>query len=385
MALVTSMSRLELLERENEALRRALRLLHELANLVRAEGEPEAVAYAVLTGVTAGVGLGFHRAMIFVPSTSDRQILVGVAGVGPADRDEADRVWRAIEAERPDLETLYEAGLRRTGERGALDRAVRACRVDPRGGGARSPVALALERVVLAEGDDDLDGLLHLPTTIAAPMRGRDGRAGVLVADHRWGGEPPDATTRSVFALVADHAGRAMESARRFARVAREARTDALTGLDARRVGFEVLDHALASAQAGGAPIGLALVDLDDFKRINDTHGHPAGDAVLAAVGEALRGLARRGQRAFRYGGEEIGIVVEGADARATHDVAERVRDALRSLRVAAPGGVDLSITCSIGVASSADHGASTAALVRAADDALIRAKARGKDRTEIG
>jgi diguanylate cyclase (GGDEF)-like protein len=385
MAGVDGLSRVEQLERENDALRRALRLLHELASLVRAEGEPEAVAYAVLTGVTAGVGLGFHRAMIFVPSTADRMVLAGAAAVGPADREEADRVWRAIEAERPDLETLYEAGLRRTEARGALDRAVRACRVDPRGAGARSPVALALERVVVAEGDDDLEGLLHLPTTIAAPMRGRDGRAGVLVADHRWGGEPLDATTRSVFALVADHAGRAMESARRFARVAREARTDALTGLDARRVGFEVLDHALASAQAGGAPIGLALLDLDDFKRINDTHGHPTGDAVLAAVGERLRALGLRGQRAFRYGGEEIGVIVEGADARATGEVAERMRDALRALRVPAPGGRELSITCSLGVASSADHDASTAALVRAADEALIRAKASGKDRVEIG
>ncbi|MDQ3034138.1 MAG: hypothetical protein M3Y87_17140, partial [Myxococcota bacterium] len=156
-------SRLEQLERENDALRRALRLLHELANLVRAADEPEAAAYAVLTGVTAGVGLGFHRAMIFVPSTSDRQVLVGAAAVGPADLEEADRVWRAIEAERPDLETLYEAGLRRTGTTGALDRAVRATRIDTRGAGARSPVALALERLVFAEGDDDLGGLLHLP------------------------------------------------------------------------------------------------------------------------------------------------------------------------------------------------------------------------------
>lgn len=366
-------SRLDQLERENAALRRGLRLLHDLANLVRDADEPEATAYAVLTGVTAGVGLGLNRAMIFVPSTADRSVLAGAAAIGPADADEADRVWRAIEAERPDLETLYEAGLRRLDAPGALDRAVRAARVDLR------------TRGEFVEGRDDLDGLLDLRTTIAAPMRGRDGRVGVLVADNRFTGVVPDATTRLVFALVADHAGRALESARRFARVASDARTDALTGLDSRRVGLEVLDHAMSSAQAGGAPIGLLLIDLDDFKRVNDTHGHPVGDALLAAVGERLRATLRRGARAFRYGGEELGVIVPGADVLAARSLAEEIRGAIAGVRVGLPGGDALCVTCSIGAASSRDHEPEASALIRAADDALMRAKSGGKNRVEIG
>ncbi|UJR82690.1 sensor domain-containing diguanylate cyclase [Sandaracinus amylolyticus] len=371
------MARLDELERENAALRRALRLLHDLANLVREADEPDATAYAVLTGVTAGVGLGLNRAMLFVPSADDPNVLIGAAAVGPADRVEADRVWRAIEAERPDLETLYEVGLRRADARGALDDAVRARRVDLRAP-ARSPIAACMREGL--EPEDDLAGLFDLPTTIAAPMRVRSELVGVLAADNAFTGVVPDATTRLVLGLVADHAGRALESARRFARVASEARTDALTGLEARRVGLELLHHMLANGRA----LGLVLIDLDHFKRINDTHGHPVGDAVLAAVGERVRALLSRGMRAFRYGGEELAVIVPGADVLAARAIGEQIRAAIRGLRVRARG-VELAITASVGVASSLDHEGGAPALVRAADDALLHAKSRGRDRVEIG
>lgn len=89
---------------------------------MRAAEDPDATAYAILTGVTAGVGLGMNCAMIFEPDPHDPDVLVGRAAVGPHDRAEADRVWRAIEAEQPSLETLYEAGLRRHGRDAAGDR-----------------------------------------------------------------------------------------------------------------------------------------------------------------------------------------------------------------------------------------------------------------------
>ena len=98
------------LEGENESLRAAILLLHRIANLVRTPVELEPTCYALLTGVTAGVGLGLNRAMLLLVDEEDRRRLKGVAAVGPADRQEADRVWRSIEAHAPDLETLHEAG-----------------------------------------------------------------------------------------------------------------------------------------------------------------------------------------------------------------------------------------------------------------------------------
>ena len=88
---------------ENRALSKAVRLLHRVARLVRASSERDATVYAILTGTTAGVGLGFNRAMLF-EAARDGRTLHGVGGVGPRDRAEADRVWRSIREEAPELE-----------------------------------------------------------------------------------------------------------------------------------------------------------------------------------------------------------------------------------------------------------------------------------------
>jgi GGDEF domain-containing protein len=147
------------LRAENDALRRALRLLSEVANLVRAAEDPDATAYAILTGVTAGVGLGMNCAMIFEPDPHDPDVLVGRAAVGPHDRAEADRVWRAIEAEQPSLETLYEAGVAGTAE------TRRAIEVTCSVGVAATPPEPADAVTLLRAADDAL---------LRAKRRGRD-------------------------------------------------------------------------------------------------------------------------------------------------------------------------------------------------------------------
>jgi diguanylate cyclase (GGDEF)-like protein len=371
------------LEDENGALRGAISLLHRIANLVRESTEIEPTGYAVLTGVTAGVGLGMNRAMLFF-SDETRDGLRGAGAVGPADREEADRVWRAIEAEAPDLETLYAAGLHQRDNPGRLDRLVRDVRV-PLGGD--SPIALAFGRAepVFGEGTDDLGGLLHLQTALAAPMRGRDALRGVLYADSPFTGRRPDPVVRQIFALVADHAGRAIENAWRFERVAREARTDALTGLAHHGAMWEALAAAVASAAHLDIPFGVAMVDLDDFKKANDTLGHLAGDALLAGVAERLRAEVRSEARIYRYGGEEFAVLVEGGDLEAMAAIGERLRSAVASRPFSVGEGTTIAVTCSVGVAASAGEGLDGRALVAAADAALLRAKVRGKNRVERG
>ncbi len=369
------------LRSENDALRRALRLLFDVANLVRNAEEPDATAYAVLTAVTAGVGLGMNRAMLFEPHATVTRVLVGRAAVGPASREEADRVWRAIEREAPDLETLYEAGLRAHREPSALDHALRALRIEIDGEGSGTPVALAVERAIFGEGDAHGD-VFDPATTIAAPMRGREGLRGVLLADNRWTGVVPDAVTRMVFTMVADHAGRALFAAERFARVAEEARVDALTGLASRRAGLALLDQAIANAAERGRPVAVLMLDVDRFKSVNDEHGHDVGDAVLRELGRRVRELLDRGARAFRYGGEEIAIVASDHDLDAAHALAERIRTRLRDERYVVGSGLALRVTCSIGVAASPPSALDSASLSRAADQALLRAKQGGRDRT---
>src|SRR6185503_535245 len=107
------------LARQVESLEAAIALLHRISHLVVTALELEPTCYAVLTGVTAGVGLGMNRAMIFL-GDGEVRALRGVGAVGPADAQEADRAWRAIGAASPDLETLYESGLRHRKNPGRL-------------------------------------------------------------------------------------------------------------------------------------------------------------------------------------------------------------------------------------------------------------------------
>jgi diguanylate cyclase (GGDEF)-like protein len=350
-----------------------LSLLSRIAGLARSGDDLRATACAVLTGVTAGVGLGLNRGVVLVPTgrapDEGALELEVLAAVGPIDHAEADRVWRAIERDAPDLETLYEAGLRALAEPSALDRALRGRRVTlaPRGDLA----SLALGAI------DALDP----STRLVAPLGGDVARFGLLAADNRYTGRAPDDETALLFSLVASLAGPALASAARFEQVAREAMTDPLTGLASRRTGDALLRETCASALLAARPVALVLLDLDDFKRINDGLGHPVGDAVLREVGARLRARLPARTRAFRYGGEELAVVCDGLDADGARELAEELRLAVSALPIATPRG-PLSVTTSAGVASGL--GTSAELLVDRADAALLRAKRAGKNRVEI-
>lgn len=372
--------RIDHLERENKALRDAVLLLHEVSNLLHGSLEVEAACYAVLTGVTAGVGLGFNRAMLFQTSRSDPSVLEGTMAVGPADEDEKDRVWKQIEAGQHDLRTLYQAGLVARDAHAPIDRQVRAVRLRADGGSLLSR-AMREGRLVHGEGSQDsLEGLLDLHTGLAAPLKGADGVVGVLYADNRFTGKRCSPEVAQVFGLVADHAGRAVENARRFEREARAARTDALTGLGHHGALMERLALAVTEARVSGRPLSLVMIDLDNFKGVNDRLGHLAGDALLAGLAERLRAHLRAGELAFRYGGEEFSLVLPGVDAASANAIAERVRRAVADEPFAVADGQSLRVTCSLGVVRLQPE-MSVLALVDAADQALLDAKRSGKNR----
>lgn len=367
--------RLAALESEVESLRAAVHTLHRVSNLLREPLEVEAVLYAILTGVTAGVGLGFNRAVLFV---EEGDALFVRAAVGPLDADEADRVWRSIEGEALGLIDLYQAGLAHRDTPSSLDRKLRGVRV-ARDGATLPAIALRERRLVRAEGEDTLEGLLHLATGVAVPIRGRAHR-GVLYADNRFTGRAVDETGAQIFALVAEQAERALSRASIYEHLEREARTDALTGLPHRRALDRALAAACLAAAGDGRPVGLAMIDLDDFKAVNDSRGHAVGDAVLVGFAERAGGVLRSGEQLFRYGGEEFVLVLPGADGAAVAAVAERVRAAVAERRFAE----GLRLTCSVGAAAASGPELEPSRLLERADRALLDAKATGKNRVVL-
>ena len=159
-----------------------------------------------------------------------------------------------------------------------------------------------------------------------------------------------------------------------------QATRDSLTGLLNRRAIIETMTAELHRVRRESRPMGVAIVDLDSFKRINDTYGHAAGDAVLVEAARRMQSSLRPYDEIGRTGGEEFLILAAGCDLRCAASVAERVRAALARAPMDVKAG-SFSITCSAGVASTAEHpDRDVEWLIRAADAALYRAKAGGRN-----
>jgi diguanylate cyclase (GGDEF)-like protein len=179
---------------------------------------------------------------------------------------------------------------------------------------------------------------------------------------------------------LADLARLAVVNAESRAHAFQLARTDELTGLPNRRAFGERLSGEVARARRAGSPLGLAILDLDGFKGVNDRHGHATGDRVLCAVADALRVTVREGELLARVGGEEFGWILPGADLPAGVAAAERARAAVAAVRV--PGVEPSTISVGVSVLAGEEEASD---LQRAADDALYRAKEGGRDRVAAG
>jgi diguanylate cyclase (GGDEF)-like protein len=162
--------------------------------------------------------------------------------------------------------------------------------------------------------------------------------------------------------------------------------TDPLTGLHNRRDFEERLRESAAYARRHEQPFALIMLDLDQFKTVNDTHGHMVGDRVLVHFADAMLAVMRADDVAFRYGGDEFVLLLRGCDALRAIDVASRLRERLHAVPFRLPDGSAQTISFSAG-AAAADGSESFGggALASRADAALYRAKAAGRDRIERG
>lgn len=221
-------------------------------------------------------------------------------------------------------------------------------------------------------------------SAIAHPLRPRDRAAGIVgVVSIGRTGRPFTAADRDLFSYLAGQAGVSMENVDLHEAVARESVTDELTGLSNRRGFDDALSLEIERARRFGTKLGIVLLDLDDFKQINDTYGHQQGDGVLRDVARVLRETAREIDYPVRYGGEEMAVLLPETDVDGALRFAERLRERIAALQIArldAPG--TLRVTASCGVAAMPDVAADAAGLVAAADTALYEAKRGGKNKS---
>jgi diguanylate cyclase (GGDEF)-like protein len=217
---------------------------------------------------------------------------------------------------------------------------------------------------------------------LVLPLTASDGELGAVLltsdlADAYGGSELQLAATLGAQALTA------YERALLFARVQELAIADELTGVPNRRHFFELAGRDLSSAQRHGHPLFALMVDIDHFKRVNDSHGHPVGDEVIREVARRLAAELRGTDIVGRYGGEEFAVVLNQTRPDDIGPTAERLRRAVADRPVPTRAG-PLQVTVSIGSARLAAADVDVPDLLARADRALYRAKRDGRDRVEL-
>ncbi|MGN6688147.1 MAG: diguanylate cyclase [Actinomycetales bacterium] len=314
-----------------------LRLTHDLEGLLRVATE------AVTTSVQAPLGAAY------LVTPSGELSLVGTAGSSNA----AVRLPSVIPREHPPLGALLDAPelLQATVDAGTVTEAS--------GRGERWDLLAA--------------PLLRTGSVVGLLVLIDPSRSGALL-----GNDPADRLLG-----VAAQAEVAVENVMAYREAQRLAITDPLTGLWNYRYLSMSLGREIVRASRFRRPLAVLMLDVDLFKKVNDTYGHARGDAVLRELAHRLAEQVREVDVLARYGGEEFTVVLPETDRGGAEKLARRILEAVRNLPFS-DGGPPLQVTVSIGVAIYPQHGQSPAVLLRAADEALYLAKAQGRDQAAI-
>ncbi|MFI6825067.1 diguanylate cyclase [Micromonospora sp. NPDC050187] len=227
-----------------------------------------------------------------------------------------------------------------------------------------------------------------VPWRSAPPGEAAPGTLGVLVLYDRLGADGFDDHDLVTLRTFAGHAAVAVENVRVHEEAQRLSLTDPLTGLWNYRYLRESIRREVERASRFGRMLSVLALDLDLFKKVNDTYGHAVGDAVLVEFARRVRGEIREVDLAFRQGGEEFVLLLPETDARGAAIVAERLGAVVRDgpfeaeshSGVPAAAPVRIAVTVSVGIAVYPDHGSTAQQVLDAADDALYAAKAAGRD-----
>jgi len=225
----------------------------------------------------------------------------------------------------------------------------------------------------------DRPGVPSYPA-LYVPLRQRDQTFGALAVDSRLHRVAFSETDLGLVSTLADYAAVGIANARLFAEVQLASITDSLTGLNNRRHLMTLAEQEYQRARRFDRPLSIIMLDIDHFKSLNDTHGHATGDQVLAEVGRRLRSSVRAIDVAGRYGGEEFLLVLPETALPGAGLLGERLRRAMANNPIATVAG-PLSITMSLGVATTGANVPDVATLIANADSALYAAKQAGRNR----
>ncbi len=224
----------------------------------------------------------------------------------------------------------------------------------------------------------------RISSIVSVPLHGPDGVVGTLNVENRTPGRKFVPSALDFLTIVAAQLSVALERVALYERLRDEAVTDPLTGLYNQRYFWQRIHEELSRAERYGTELSLMMVDLDGFKRFNDTYGHPAGDEALKRVARILQDSVRQGDVVARYGGEEFVVVCPNTGRKDVTALAERLRQLVERVSTGKfdhGGRMHKNITLSMGVAVFPHNASSAEDLVASADSCLYAAKESGRNR----
>ena len=374
----------ELLKKELDKIKSQFCIFYELTQAMRTTLRLDEIAYIILTGLTAHQGLGFNRALLFLIDEV-KKVIKGFMGIGPIDTEEANKIWKLIEEQKMDLYSLIKTYRRiKEGEiHPKLMQFTRSLEFPFKESSGLIYEALyevvpiyIRDRKDSPYQNDPLVRKLNLKDFIIAPMWSKNNPIGVIIVDNYITKKPINDEDLRILTMFINQASGAIENSKTYENTLTLAHTDALTSLWNHGYFQYKLDEEIMKAQSENKKISVLMVDIDDFKKFNDTFGHQAGDEALKNIAVNIQRSARKIDIACRYGGEEFSFILPDTSKEEAIVIAERMRIYVSESKI-----MGRTLTISIGVASFPQDAKSKEELVRKADLALYKAKSEGKNR----
>lgn len=371
------------LKEELEKVRSQLYVFYELTKAMRATLRLDEITYTILTCLTAHKGLRFNRAAIFLVDEENKKIN-GFMGIGPMDAQEAGEIWQHIEKEKKDVYTLID-NYHRLKEKKLESKFMKFVQslsfTLSKESGILFDVLHQKDTLYIKNSPQDklkkdpLVQKLNLKEFLIRSLWIKGKPAGVIVVDNYITEKPIIDDDFEIFTMFMEQATRALENSQSFESTLAKAHTDPLTSLWNYGYFQYKLDEELAKASVTGQPLAVMMIDLDDFKKFNDSYGHIQGDKALKQIGEILKENCRKIDILCRYGGEEFSLILPVNNKKEALLLGERMRKSLEQEEI-----LGNKFTISIGIASFPQDASDKETLIEKADQALYAAKRKGKN-----
>lgn len=381
---------IESLIEELNRVRKELSILYEVSNAMRTTLELNNVLYIILTGVTAHSGLGFNRAILFLVNSKENCLEPKMA-IGPESGEHAQKIWNYITEAKQDLEDLIEEDrVEQNMNASSLLGSVKDLKIPLSSGGnlladafSKGTLVHITKENIPQYQNDPLLKIFKTNDLVIMPLKAKDKVNGLIVADNLFTQKPISQDDLKIFLMLADQAGLAIENSQLYELIMHKSHTDSITGLWNHGFFQNKLSEELEDAKIYKAPLSLLIMDIDDFKKLNDTYGHQNGDILLKEIAQILQNASRENDYVCRYGGEEFSIILPKTSKEQAFTIAERLRQKIEQhLFPKFSSDKNLRITLSIGLATFPGDAQNKIDLISKADKAMYIAKFAGKNQT---